>query len=37
MYCFKFPSREEFLNLAAAEGLVDADGTPAKPAKPKKP
>lgn len=26
MYCYKFPSRENFLTLAAAEGLVDADG-----------
>jgi hypothetical protein len=26
MYCYKFPSREDFLTLADAEGLVDADG-----------
>lgn len=26
MHCYKFPSREDFLALAAAEGLVDADG-----------
>lgn len=26
MYCYRFESREQFLTLAAAEGLVDADG-----------
>lgn len=26
MYCYRFPSEEEFLDLAAAEGLVNEDG-----------
>jgi hypothetical protein len=25
-YCYKFPSRETFRTLAAAEGLINADG-----------
>lgn len=27
MYCYKFPSEEAFLDLAAAEGLVNEEGT----------
>lgn len=27
MYCYKFPTEEAFLDLAAAEGLVNEDGT----------
>lgn len=26
MYCYRFETREQFLDLAAAEGLVDDDG-----------
>ena len=26
MYCFKFPTEEAFLGLAAAEGLVNEEG-----------
>lgn len=26
MICYRFPDRETFLTLAAAEGLVDDDG-----------
>jgi hypothetical protein len=26
MYCFRFTSRQQFRTLAAAEGLIDADG-----------
>ncbi len=26
MYCFRFPDRTTFRTLAAAEGLIDADG-----------
>ena len=25
-YCYRFDTRDQFLTLAAAEGLVDADG-----------
>lgn len=27
MYCYKFPTEEAFLDLAAAEGLVNEEGT----------
>jgi hypothetical protein len=26
MYCFRFPTRQQFRTLAAAQGLIDADG-----------
>jgi hypothetical protein len=26
MYCYKFSTRQQFRTLAAAEGLIDADG-----------